>query len=169
MPGLYPNKFVLLSKSELDLPADPKKAEAEKQRMIETGEYQFKEQVFVNYHVPDLRPKHWLTWIRYWQPNGFRELYEQKTLFGYREVKRDDFLYWPLAVPPNNSGHYVCGDLILCQRSLLKHLQSEFERRARTRGGARSAILEFNEKMKAGKGQLPSDMFEELISDLPTG
>lgn len=169
MPGLYTNKFVFLPKSDLLLPDNPKEAEAEKQRMIETGEYEFEKQVFVDYHVPDLRPKHWLTWCRYWQPNGFRELYEQKTLYGYKEVKAEDFLYWPLGIPVNNSGHYVAGDLILVQRSLLRHLQEEFERRARTRGGARSKILEFNEKMKAGKGQLPTDMFEELIADLPSG
>lgn len=149
-------KVIDLSKSVWDKEhADPMK-----------GEYGFTKKAYINYESPDSVPRHHVAWCRYEPRNNYRELNEWKIKWGYTPVKADDFDYVAEGIPPNGTGYFVLGDLILVKTELIIYLRQrakdiEISQRMAKGKGLRS----FHELMKQQGASIPESTWDEIKGD----
>lgn len=128
------------------------------------GRYEFSEKEYIDYHgKTKARPDWHFSWCRYDSRNNYRELRDWRIMWGYTPVKLDKDPYWPEPVPPDESGNYVLGDLILVKRRLIDELKDRVEKLKRSKGAGKAKLDDWQAKMEKQGASIPQSMVDELM------
>ncbi len=128
------------------------------------GSYEFKKKVYVDFKGnKEARPDVWFTWCRYDPVNNYRELRVWKIMWGYTPVNIDTDPYWPESVPPDASGNYVFGDLILVKCRLIDYLKRQLEDMQRSKSASQAKLDGWQAQMEKAGASIPESMIKELV------
>ena len=99
-------------------------------------------------------------WVFEWNNNTPEAISTWGLKFGHTLVTEADG-YWPEGIPPNQSGNFIRGDLILMKVKLEDHLERRRDEIKRGRIGHQVKVQQFQNQLK----QVGADVSEQEVTD----